>query len=213
MLGVRACGWPPRQPIQSLRSSTAINRTFGRVPDLSSAAWSGVPKAQLTIAIASTRTAIDGRNPGRWEVMSNSWYQDWGKHASCAMTRHSPQIFAAGPLSRSGSHVCVRCTRSTSFGLPLLDRPQPFAVRNANIWCESTSGMLLKYPFAISEHRQRLPVKYGSQLGGLGAGWGRERSPSIRGKLLRMESLFFSQIATGLRPCWIDDCSSDDKPL
>src|SRR6516164_6269648 len=30
MFGVTACGWPPRQPTQSFRSSTAMNRTFGR---------------------------------------------------------------------------------------------------------------------------------------------------------------------------------------
>lgn len=30
MLGVSACGWPRKQPIQSLRSSTEMNRTFGR---------------------------------------------------------------------------------------------------------------------------------------------------------------------------------------
>ncbi len=27
--GVCACGWPPRQPTQSLRSSSEINNTFG----------------------------------------------------------------------------------------------------------------------------------------------------------------------------------------
>ena len=30
MLGVFACGCPPRQPTQSFRSSTAMKRTFGR---------------------------------------------------------------------------------------------------------------------------------------------------------------------------------------
>ena len=28
-LGVRACGWPPRQPIQSFKSSMAMKRTLG----------------------------------------------------------------------------------------------------------------------------------------------------------------------------------------
>jgi hypothetical protein len=30
--GVRVCGWPPRQPIQSLRSSTEMNSTLGLSP-------------------------------------------------------------------------------------------------------------------------------------------------------------------------------------
>ena len=29
MFGVLACGWPPRQPIQSFWSSMAMNKTFG----------------------------------------------------------------------------------------------------------------------------------------------------------------------------------------
>src|SRR5687767_6661786 len=29
MFGVRDAGWPPRKPVQSFRSSTAMNRTFG----------------------------------------------------------------------------------------------------------------------------------------------------------------------------------------
>lgn len=55
MFGVIACGWPPRLPIQSFKSSTAMNRTLRG--GLGSAALVLLDNANVVIDSNSTITA------------------------------------------------------------------------------------------------------------------------------------------------------------
>jgi hypothetical protein len=55
MFGVWACGWPPMQPIQSLRSSTAMSRTSGFRPCGAASRTDGKRSAET----ARTATVVD----------------------------------------------------------------------------------------------------------------------------------------------------------
>lgn len=48
MLGVRACGWPPRQPHQSFRLSTVMKRTFGPFAGRGSSCVTGTARGMTT---------------------------------------------------------------------------------------------------------------------------------------------------------------------